>query len=837
MRAGRIQSRLPATFVVPLGQLVDTDLLSVGHKALRLAELMRHGFQVPPGLCIRSEAYREFMRHNIPEALLQETQHHTSNGHLEAAQRSATEIAERMTPGPMPPALLEELRAAPSLLSAGFPEFTWAVRSSALEEDLEGRSFAGLYHTFLNVTSEASLLETIKLCWVSLWSDEAVAYRIKIRVAHAPAMAVIVQQMVVGQWSGVVFTTNPHSGCPTEICLNVVSGLNDALVSGDVTPNFYRLSKVTGSVLEQQIHSAASILPQKLLETLTENALRVEKLYGRHQDLEWTIRDQQIFLLQTRPMTQVPNYFPLPDSLPSGIDPKLAFVGLFSPFGASLEMEKNTVYCRATRKLTGVRSDDVQFLINGYIYDDHVIRYPWVGLAWLVARPLLLWKFLRPRRIERHFLEKLQKPYLQKVEALEAAVQQEREVGILIALLEKAIDNYFEFQRSSIVMVWLANNYSIQLRRFIRYFVPVPLSDAEVFGLLKGFESYTHCREREHSQLEATANNDDTLRCFLNRCTAREFSQRVQEQDLPAEFLTRFNDFARNFEYVWTSNNPKDAGWQVDYQLFLESFQRGTTSTQTAPSWSGIVNPHLEEIRASLSRTALDRALPFRHLLFDFLFTYARRFLPYRENRNHLFYRGVMAIRRVLLNLGKTLVDCDALSRAEEIFFLTLGEVRSLPQWLQDGDKKTLRTIIAARAEEYQANEFLSPPFSIRAERKAVTSGQPQCQQTFVVRGLACSGGVHCGTARIITSKSQFHTVKQSDILVCPKARPFFSSLFGTVGALITEKGGMLSHGAILAREYGIPAVLNIPSAMAVIQDGDRLTVDGDRGEVIIHSR
>ena len=194
-----------------------------------------------------------------------------------------------------------------------------------------------------------------------------------------------------------------------------------------------------------------------------------------------------------------------------------------------------------------------------------------------------------------------------------------------------------------------------------------------------------------------------------------------------------------------------------------------------------------------------------------------------------------MTIRRVLLCLGQAVVETGDLSKAEDVFCLTLDEVRSLPERVGTPNMESLRSVVKRRFEEYRANQFLVPPAIIRSDRASAVPERKVPKDSHILRGLACSGGVHTGTARVIYSKLQFHSLRPGDILVCPIARPYFSFLFGKAGGIITDVGGMLSHGAILAREYSIPAVLSVMSATSVIQDGDLLTVNGDRGEIIIH--
>jgi pyruvate,water dikinase len=821
----------PSHYVVPLQHLPAYELSSVGAKAMRLGELIRNGYQVPPGFCILGEAFQQVVFENIPSTLLQEAEKYICGQDIEKAKQVAARISEHIMSASFPQVLLDELRVRISS-DAITGEVLWAVRSSAVEEDSATESYAGIYGTFLNV-HEGDLPKRIVECLSSAWSDEAVAYKVRNKKNYVSSMAVIVQQMVRGDSSGVTFTANPQSGSMAEICINAVKGINEPLVSGEITPDYYRLSKMGFEILEERTGSIP-VLSEEKISSLCAVATEVEKIYGQPQDIEWTILDDQIVLLQARPVTRLPSYFPLPDSLPKGKKLKLAYVGSFSPFGASLEMEKNMVYCDAREALTGRRKDHIQFYINGYIYEYEEQSYRLFGLLWIISRFRLLWKLLRPLQTEQHFLEQVQEPYLTFLHEVERDIHRMRDIREALILMEEAIRNYYEFQQKSIDIAWLANNFPILLSRFIRLFVLRKLSDTEILEMIQGFESSTHKRERALSDLIMGAGKDKSLKDFLLSCTADEFEQRIRERSLPENFLIQFDAFSLEYEYVWTSHNPKDAGWRLQFEIFLDEFRNGLKRTNKLESLNRSTNNLLRKIQKNLEKHFAERMLPLRRYFFRYLFDNSVRLLPFRENRNHLFYQGVMSIRRVMRHMGAILTEEGLLRKPEDVFLLSLDEVRAMPEQLRGHGCDALRTEILKRSDEEKRNHFLSSP-AIIYEKDGESRYSKEVKSSNVLKGLACSSGTYQGRARLIFSKAQSHLVRPGDIIVCPKTRPFFSSLFSISGALIAEEGGMLSHGAILAREYGIPAVLDVPRATMLIQNGDLVTVNGGSGEVIIH--
>jgi pyruvate,water dikinase len=319
----------------PLQELRRADAAEFGGKSANLGELLEAGIPVPPGFAISADAFRVFVETTGLEGLVSSALQRASGGDVDAISAASKTIGEAMRFSSLPDAVREELAARYDDLTraAGEDKPAVAVRSSALGEDSEEASFAGQQESFLWVRGFEHVADAMRDCWVSLYTPQAISYRATLAAGHPrPAMGVTVQQMVDADVSGVMFTCNPVSGDPSMVALNASWGLGIAVVSGEVTPDDYLVSKVTGEVVRQTVCSKEveyvphpsgrgtvrrevdadrrdrACLGEDELAALLELARRVEGHFGAHQDIEWAItRDRALpdalRVLQTRPVT------------------------------------------------------------------------------------------------------------------------------------------------------------------------------------------------------------------------------------------------------------------------------------------------------------------------------------------------------------------------------------------------------------------------------------------------------------------------------------------------------------------------------------------------------
>jgi pyruvate,water dikinase len=321
-----------AELIRPLAELRRGDDRLFGGKSASLGELMAGGIPVPPGFALSAQAYRNVLEEAGLEKLVARTLEGLDPEDLRALDSASKAITGALRARPLPDALRGEITAAYEALGNDPPV---AVRSSALGEDASDATFAGQQETYLWVRGGDAVCQAVRDCWASLHSPEAISYRARLaRDAEPPAMGVTVQVMVDAAVSGVMFTCNPVSGDPSTVAVNASWGLGQAVVGGEVTPDEYRLSKVTGDVLHGKVNdkhleyvpgkSGGTVavevpaerrnepcLDDERLAALLDVARRVERHFGTHQDIEWAIAREgglpsSLFMLQSRPVTTAP---------------------------------------------------------------------------------------------------------------------------------------------------------------------------------------------------------------------------------------------------------------------------------------------------------------------------------------------------------------------------------------------------------------------------------------------------------------------------------------------------------------------------------------------------
>ena len=355
-----------ADYTRPLAELRRSDAVEFGGKSANLGDLLSAGIAVPPGFAVSARAFRTFVEETGLEGMIAAAVSHASPGDVDAISAASKTIGEAMRFAPLPDAVRAELVRRHDQLARGLGEERppVAVRSSALGEDSQEASHAGQQESFLWVRGIEQICDAVRDCWVSLYTPHAISYRAALGAGEKePAMGVAVQQMVDAEISGVMFTCNPVSGDPSMVALNASWGLGIAVVSGELTPDDYLVSKITGEVVRQTVNTkhieyvpdAAGrgtvrvevtaerrdepCLGEVELAALVEVARRVERHFGSHQDIEWAIARAQpltnaLLVLQARPVTT------LPDPAPKLSASALSLV--MGTFGASAEAEKRS---------------------------------------------------------------------------------------------------------------------------------------------------------------------------------------------------------------------------------------------------------------------------------------------------------------------------------------------------------------------------------------------------------------------------------------------------------------------------------------------------------------
>ena len=870
---------------------IDADMLPLaGGKAANLGELIRAGLPVPPGVCVTTEAYR----------LVAASASIDFDALAVARPENVTPIARRareaMIGAPIPTAVADAIVEAYGWLGRDTPV---AVRSSATAEDLPYASFAGQQDTYLYVIGAGPVLDAVRRCWASLWSDRAVVYRATNGIDHrAVRIAVAIQRMVMSEIAGVLFTANPVSGRRRQAVIDASPGLGEAVVSGAVNPDHFVVDTSTGEILERRLgdkrfevrsapgggtrhverpaSAGTACITDDQVRALAALGDRVEAHYGAPQDTEWAIdAEGKLWLTQARPITTL---FPLP----AGASPKDLHVyfcfsvaqGLYRPI-TPMGMSGFRVLGSAAARMMGIRVDDtlagpptfaeagqrlfidLTGIMRGRIgrvlmprvldlmesRSATILRRLWEDPRLSVTRKSPLLFIRRVLRIAATYGVPLQ--VMQAILRPQSAHARAGRIGARLAARLTLPVSATATERLDFAERVLADEI-IPLGPSI---LPVA---AAAFGML-GLASRLLAGDAHSGDLQTvlrglshniTTEMDLALwdlagvirkdaaaaREFLDQ-PAAELARRFHEGTLPECAQSGLTGFLAKYGHRgvaeidlgvprWSDDPAHILGVLANY-LRLENpelapdavFARGAAEAEAMIEVLAGRARRRGWLRARLVRLALDQT---------------RRLAGIRELPKYYMVAGLAAVRRELAEVGAELSRRGRIEIADDVFFLDLKEVRGA---LAGAD---LRTLVRDRRQAYEAElrrrHIPRVLLSDGTEPEALAAPEPA---TPGLLGTPASAGTVTGIARVILDPVGAR-LEPGEILVAPSTDPGWTPLFLTAGGLVMEMGGANSHGAVVAREYGIPAVVGVPDATGRITSGQRITVDGAAGTITL---
>lgn len=865
--------------VVPL-ESAGASLASVGGKGCSLAKLAAKGLPVPDGFFVSTTAYQDFVAaHGLQVSILQTLDAATLQdaASLRLVSETIQSLFEAAT---IPQETSDAVSHAYAALGEDQPPV--AVRSSATAEDLPGFSFAGQQETFLNVCGEPALLEAIRRCWASLWTARAIGYRERMGIDQpSVAMGVVVQVMVPADVSGILFTANPSTGDRSELVVNASYGLGEAVVGGQVTPDTFVLDRASfepkqtligakeemivaageQGTLTQPVddgnRSQPSLSPE-LLSQLAALCMTVEQLFDHlPQDIEWAVSDGKCWLLQARPITNLPPP-PLLDvtwdppskgarlirrqvveNMPQPLSPLFEDVYL----GVSLERATDQFLRNMGLKLKIEDFVERPFFltVNGYAYCRGSYRLSWRLLrhipnfirTYVVVLPKML------RNLEANWRDKALPAYRQAIEQsnsidVDAASDEELFEGIRSL---SAADALYWFAVS--IVVGGAKITDGLLNRFLTSrLVPGQLTSGM---FLRGFKSKSLEAQTELEAIARTIQTDASLQALMLNTPAADLVEALRlaptGQNVAEsidEYFGRYGHQVYNLDFVEPPLIEDPTSVLLSLKALIGSKQFDTPARQS----------EFVKQRDALIEKTSDSLGPLRRWLFRKFLRWAQNFGPCREEA--LFYMGAAwtTLRRLAFELGRRLAAVGTLGRPDDVFFLEAAELQEVCSARATG---TPRTDFKRRAEQRrelrEARKTLHPPGNIPVgsrwkmgpiDMSVWETQKRNTDDAQTLDGFAVSPGRVSGQATVIHSPADFHEMRPDTILVCPTTTPAWTPLFAQARGLVTDIGGILAHGSIVAREYGIPAVLGTGNATRRITSGQQITVDGDAGTVSI---
>ena len=836
-------------FVINTKDACEADL--VGGKAFHISELARKGFAVPEGFCITTEAYDYFMH---------------SNG----ISGEDEDVGDKIRGGLMPPFLLKIIRGAYHMYLHDKP---CAVRSSSPAEDLKNASFAGQYRSFLNVTDEDALIDAVKECWASLWSRTAKEYRKKMGIGEEDVkMAVLVQEMLPATASGVLFTED-------TVIIEAVWGLGDILVGGMVVPDHFEIDKEAFKVKERkishkdvisQISSKGGVEKTEVPEHLRDRPVlkdadlrklcalgkEVEDIFGCPQDIEWILYNSEFVLLQARPITvkQMPTIYSranIAETMPGYVTylsrtpenkPDFLVLGLL-PF----------LECFGIKDIP--ENLRIQEYFYGHIYADMTTAYNIVQRIPISSEMLdqslgnLVEEEGRESKLGLFDIAKIIPGAFRVIRLFLNLPAQAEEV---IPHSEELIGDirHRDLQTMSLSelgsLVWEMYDRNLQVLQvhecgllaiislfdFIHKILKrIGEEDAEKL-LTMGLEGMSSRQigvdmwKLAQSAMKSPSVTDIIL------SQRNDFSEELTQFQEGRDFLKNLDRFIEKFGDRCSQELELSAPrWEENPSFVLSMLRNYLNSEVPSPEIKIEEQKRIRQETTDFLFKKLSKS-PVQKLLFRKLVERIQNLIVTRENLKTTWVRGISAMRVIYLEIAERFVKKGILQNRDDIFYLKMTEVSDIIAGTFEKEKLT--ALIEERRKERELYEHLDVPTVIVGSPPPIEELTHTIELEDKLEGMGVSHGAITGRARVIHDPTECSEFSEGDILVAPVTDPGWTPLFVTAGGLVMELGGTLSHGVIIAREYGIPAVVGVKNATKIIKTGQIITVDGNSGIVYI---
>ncbi|NHN32800.1 phosphoenolpyruvate synthase [Paenibacillus agricola] len=870
-----------SSLVLDFQEMEKTQLLLVGGKGLNLGELSKiEGIQVPEGFCVTTVGYQKAIEQNetyhalLDRLTILKVEDRDQIGEISRKIRQI--IMEVEIPS-------DVVKAVTQSLSQFGDEHAYAVRSSATAEDLPHASFAGQQDTYLNIIGVNAILQHISKCWASLFTNRAVIYRIQNGFDHSQVyLSVIIQRMVFPQASGILFTADPITSNRKLLSIDASFGLGEALVSGLVSADCYQVQE--GEIVDKRIATKKLAIyglkeggtetqqidpDQQKTQTLTEQQIlqlartgrQIEAYFGYPQDIEWCLVDDTFYIVQSRPITTL---YPIPEANDQenhvyvSVGHQQMMTDPMKPLGLSFyllttraPMRKSggRLFVDVTQMLASPVSREM--ILNAFGKSDPLIKD---ALMTIVARedfiksspddgkkiPMLSKSnedisssdFQAQIENDPTIASDLIKSSETSIEELKQNIQTKSGSDLFDFILEdiqqlKKI--LFDPQSSRVFMAamdastWINENMKkwlgeINVADTLSQSVPNNITSEMGLALLdvadvirpypKVIDYLQHVKNDnfldELIKFDGGQETGDAIYAYLDkygmRCAGEIDITKTRWSEKPITLVPMILGNIKNFE-----PNAGNRKFEQGRQEALEKEQELLDRLKQLPEGKG----KAEETKRVISLI--------------------RNFIGYREYPKYGMINRYFVYKQALLKEAEQLVQAGVIHEKEDVYYLTFEELHDVVR-----KNKLDYQIISKRKDEYKFYEKLTPPRVITSDGEII-AGEYKRENlpAEAMVGLPVSSGVIEGRARVILNMEDAD-LEDGDILVTSFTDPGWTPLFVSIKGLVTEVGGLMTHGAVIAREYGLPAVVGVENATKLIKDGQRIRVHGTEGYIEI---
>ena len=862
----------PDGYVLGFEEIDETQVAVVGGKGAHLGELSRiEGIRVPPGFCVTTDAFRRIMAEapSIDDRL--DRLSCLNPDDREAIRALSAELRGTLEAIAIPDDMAAAITGALARLGE---HAAYAVRSSATAEDLPTASFAGQQDTYLNIVGPEAILGHVSRCWASLFTERAVTYRLRNGVDHRQvAMAVVVQQMVFPEAAGILFTADPVTSNRKVASVEASFGLGEALVSGLVNADAYQVrdgevvarsvatkelaihASPGGGTQEQAIDPARQLRPaltDAQAVRLVRLGRRIEAHFGRPQDIEWCLVDDDFQIVQSRPITTL---FPIPrvgdedNHVYLSVGHQQMMTDAMKPLGLSLFQltalpvmyeAGGRLFVDVAQRLASPKSragllelignseplmgDALQTILDR---DDFIPSLPDEtpgGPPPGAAPPPIETDPAIPTELIAHN------------QASIAALKRDIRTKSGSALLDFILEDIQELKRilfdprshqvfmgameaswwlNEQMQAWLGeknaadtltlsvpNNVTSEMGLALLDVADVIRPYPEVVAFLQDIEDDGFLDEL--ATLAGGREARDAILAFLDkygmRCVGEIDITRPRWSERPSTLVPVILGNVKNFEPgagAQRFEQGRQEAWAKEQEL-LERLRALPDGEQKA-----------EETKRMIDRV--------------------RTFIGYREYPKYGIVSRYFVYKQALLGEAERLVQAHVLRETQDIFYLTFQELQDAVRANEVDDQ-----LIQQRKDAFRSYQALTPPRVLTSDGEVVAGAYRRDDvPAGALVGLPVSGGTVEGRARVIHDMQEAD-LETGDILVTAHTDPSWSPLFVAITGLVTEVGGLMTHGAVIAREYGLPAVVGVEQATRLIRDGQRIRVHGTDGYVEI---
>ena len=853
-------------YTLPLDNAAAT-LETVGGKGASLARLIRGGLPVPGGFHITTDAYRLFVKENKLQPGIRRALAPIDLSSPQTLETASQEIHELFLAGEISPSLADAILDGYAQISTDSPAV--AVRSSATAEDLPEASFAGQQETYLNVRGPEAVLEAVRKCWASLWTGRAIGYRMRQEIeSEGVALAVVVQSMIPAEVAGIMFTANPLNGQRAEAVINAAWGLGEAIVGGQVTPDTFTVEKTSGAVINRElapkrIQTAPTdsgietqpvpehlqnipALSDEQAAELTELGNQIEIIYGIPMDIEWTLTDGEFAIVQARPVTALPDP-PLdwspPD--PKGVYLRTSAVDLMpdplSPLFASLGLPAliEQTY-PMTERITGSEpafAKDYFTAINGYAYMNTTV--PTEAVRWIFTG--LLPSTMRIMRLLPMWRDEMLPEYQEKIAAYKDKVAGEMSSNEIWTDVQEILDAAMYYLAGLRYSTMKNSAGSEGILTSVYEKMAQGEGDPPAATLLMGYDNVPVKAEKSLFDLAMWIKEHDELARHILETSTEELAQRSSRDDIDQrdEFDSRFQSHLDRYGYIIYSLDFAEPLPLEHPEPMLEIIKMYLRGEGTDPHQR---QKNSEAKRVETTEAILQRLKGFRLWAFTKALNYAQSNAEARDDALAYLGLGYPQLRAMLLELGQRLADAGGVQHKDDIFWLEKDEIEGSLAQLESGNTAESLSGRVDSRKAFSGRVSHSPPPPIIPKKKRVKGmktdhfvhGSDEEQAGDTLSGMATSAGIVTAPASVLLSPADFGKMKPGNVLVAATTTPAWTPLFAMASAVVTDVGGPLSHGSIVAREYGIPAVMGSGVGTKRIQDGQTITVDGTNGTVLL---